>query len=319
MINKIKYILAAGAAAAICLAGAFALQNNVIAFIVTMPIAIATTHHPILVVWSPFLITLLGAMICPRKHILSHYGALTCMSWTVIAVLLSVLGHRIGQSNILDTFLLGINYPSLRPLTDWIENDHGLLALMVLWPVGPITLWVIILIQVIVGCNIMEFIRKMGILKHVLTVSAAVAICAIAGTSGKDKAPTFRYQDYLTRLALYTGDLFAGDTLSRSADFGLRGIGTLTMWGYTTKTDNEISADMYKVLDHYRLYYLQMARLEAVRVRLGGKPIFHYRPARSADSQTALKTPLLVKPKTEQSGLEVVDDDGKYINEGTWL
>ena len=52
--------------------------------------------------------------------------------------------------------------------------------------------------------------------------------------------------------------------------WGLRGIGMIGV------ADDELSAERDKIPACSQLYYLQMARLEAARLRLGAKPIFRW-------------------------------------------
>jgi hypothetical protein len=179
--NPIKYILAAGAAAAMCaLAGAYILYNNTVAGYLSLLIAIARTHHPTISGWAPFLFTLLGAMICPRKHILTRYRTIACTVWTIIAVILAVLGHRLGQTNIVGNFLVGLEHPEVKPISDWMQSNDWLQSLMILAPVGPVFLWIIIMIQVIAGSSVMKLIRNLGIPPLILKLAL---ITAIAGTS----------------------------------------------------------------------------------------------------------------------------------------
>ena len=183
---------------------------------------------------------------------------------------------------------------------------------MILAPIGPVILWIIIIVQVLAGSAMMKFIRNLGTLKYILAVAAVCAVAAIPY-----RFPIFRYKDYVTRLALYTGDLHMVDMQKNVFEFGPRLIGSVPLFGVWGKTtDDEFSAKIYNVPSRHTLYFLQMARLEAARVRLGGKPIFHERP--SSHSAVPNRIPLAVKPGTEPEW-EVVDNDGKYIGEGTWL
>jgi hypothetical protein len=100
-------------------------------------------------------------MVGPRRDIL-HYRKVACVIWTIIALILGALGHWMGHLNIVNTFLVGVNYPDLRPLTEWLAKDDGLQILMILYPVGPILLWIIILFQVLAGSAMMKFIRNPG-------------------------------------------------------------------------------------------------------------------------------------------------------------
>src|SRR6516165_10634211 len=163
------------------LAGASILRhNNTLASYLALLMAIARTHHPIISGWAPFLFTLFGAMICPRKHILTRYLTLVCTGWTIIAVILAVLGHRLGQTNIVGNFLLGLEHPEMKPFSDWMQGNDWLLGLMILAPIGPVFLWVIIMIQVIAGSGVMKLIRNLGIPPLILKLAL---ITAITGTS----------------------------------------------------------------------------------------------------------------------------------------
>jgi hypothetical protein len=121
--------------------------------------------------------------------------------------------------------------------------------------------------------------------KTLLVIGLGLMAAAALRKSIPDfKDPIIRYRDYMTRLALYSGDLGAHDTLVNGRyPFSILRTGI---------TDNEFDAQMYGVPPDCTLYFIQMAHLETARVRLGGKPIFHY----------------------NDKG-EVVDLHGKYIGE----
>jgi hypothetical protein len=244
---------------------------RIITFQLSMLVAIATTHYPTIVIWSPLLITLIVTMVCPR-HGIPLYRNIACVIWTIIAVILGALGHWMGQLNIVDLFLVGVNNPSLRPLTDWIQNDHGLLILMIS---APWALWIVIMLQVCIGGSIMAVIPNWG-RKTLILLGVLFLGFIAASTIYKSYHQTFHYRDYLTRLALYTGDLNACDTLGLSPyNPGVMRYPFRIL--PTGITDDEFNAQMYGVPTSCTTYYLQMAHLEAARVRLGGKRIFHWR------------------------------------------
>jgi hypothetical protein len=138
----------------------FALK--VVTIKLSVPLAIATTANPDLVTWLPFWLTLIGALICPAESIARRYRLVVCLVWTGVSAILATLGYWLGKIDIVSGFLIGLEHPELRPLTDWLAHDHGLSFAMILWPVGPLGLWIFIMFQIFVGCAVMKILRCWG-------------------------------------------------------------------------------------------------------------------------------------------------------------